>query len=67
MKIRHPHIRVQLSGEDGNAFAIITRSRARAREAGLPQTEIDAFVAECLSSGSYERLIQTALRCFDCD
>jgi hypothetical protein len=67
VKIKHPRIRVQLSGEDGNAFAIITRCRARARKSGLPQAELDAFVAECLSSGSYDRLIQTALRWFDCD
>jgi hypothetical protein len=43
---RYPDIQVQLSGEDGNAFAILGRTAAALRAAGVPSEEIDAFFAE---------------------
>ena len=43
---RHPEIEVDLSGEDGNAFAIIDRTTKALRRGGVPRDEIDAFRAE---------------------
>ena len=58
---RYPDICVQLSGEDGNAFAILGRTAAALRAAGVPQGEIDAFFAEA-TSGDYDHLLQTTMR-----
>ena len=54
-------IEVNLSGEDGNAFAIIGRTTKEMRKAGIPKSEIDAFVQEA-TSGDYDHLIQTVMR-----
>jgi hypothetical protein len=40
---RYPNVQVQLSGEDGNAFAILGRTAAALRAAGIPQEEIEEF------------------------
>ena len=64
MTPKHPHITVQLTGQDGNAFAVLSRCRKAAREAGLLDSEINAFVTEA-TSGDYDHLLQTAMRWFD--
>ena len=64
MTPQHPHITVPLTGEDGNAFAVLGRCRKAAREAGLRDSEINAFVTEA-TAGDYDHLLQTAMRWFD--
>jgi len=61
---KHPDITVKLVGEDGNAFAILGACRQAMRQAGLPQAEIDAFMADA-TSGNYDQLLQTCMRWFD--
>jgi hypothetical protein len=61
---RHPEVQVQLSGEDGNAFAILGRTAAALRRAGVPQEEVDAFFAEA-TSGDYDHLLQTTMAWVD--
>ena len=61
---RYPEVQVQLSGEDGNAFAILGRTTAALRAAGVPQEEIDAFFAEA-TSGDYDHLLQTTMAWVD--
>ena len=61
---RNPHIIVTRSGQDGNAFAILGRCRAAARDAGLSDDEIAAFMAEAMA-GDYDHLLQTAMRWFE--
>jgi hypothetical protein len=61
---RHPDIQVQLSGEDGNAFAILGRTAAALRAAGVPQQEIDEFFAEA-TSGDYDHLLHTTMAWVD--
>jgi Domain of unknown function (DUF4314) len=61
---RYPEVQVQLSGEDGNAFAILGRTTAALRQAGVPQGEIDAFFAEA-TSGDYDHLLQTTMAWVD--
>ena len=63
---RHPEVQVQLSGQDGNAFAILGRTAAALRAAGVPQDEIDAFFAEA-TSGDYDHLLQTTMAWVDWD
>jgi hypothetical protein len=61
---RYPQVQVQLSGEDGNAFAILGRTAAALRAAGVPQQEIDSFFAEA-TSGDYDHLLYTTMAWID--
>jgi hypothetical protein len=61
---RYPDVQVQLTGEDGNAFAILGRTAAALRHADVPQEEIDAFFAEA-TSGDYDHLLQTTMAWVD--
>jgi hypothetical protein len=61
---RYPDIQVQLTGEDGNAFAILGRTAAALRHAGVPQEEIDAYFAQA-TSGDYDHLLQTTMTWVD--
>ena len=56
--MKYPDVSVQLSGEDGNAFAILGRVIAAMRRAGLPPEEIEAFRREA-TAGDYDALLQT--------
>jgi hypothetical protein len=61
---RYPDIHVQLTGEDGNAFAILGRTAAALHAAGVPQEEIDAYFAEA-TSGDYDHLLHTTMTWVD--
>jgi hypothetical protein len=61
---RYPDVQVQLTGEDGNAFAILGRTAAALRHAEVPQEEIDEFFAEA-TSGDYDHLLQTTMAWVD--
>jgi Domain of unknown function (DUF4314) len=61
---RYPEVQVQLSGQDGNAFAILGRTTAALRAAGVPSEEIDAYFAEA-TSGDYDHLLQTTMAWVD--
>ena len=62
--ILHPDIEVQLTGNDGNAFAILGACRQAARRAGLEQSEIDKFMDEA-REGDYDHLLRTCMKWFD--
>ncbi len=57
---RYPDVRVQLTGEDGNAFAILGRTTGALRRAGVAPEEIDAYLAEA-TSGDYDHLLATTM------
>lgn len=59
--IKYPEIEVQLSGEDGNAMAIMARVTSALRRAGVSQEERDAYYDES-TSGDYDNLLATAMR-----
>ena len=61
MTPKYPEIEVRLSGEDGNAFAVMGRVRRGLQMAGVPQAEIDAYYEESMS-GDYSGLLATACR-----
>lgn len=58
---RYPDITVQLSGQDGNAFAIIGAVQSAMRRQGIDATERNAFFEEA-TSGDYDNLLRTAMR-----
>ena len=58
--IKYPKIKVKLAGEDGNAFAILGRVAEALRRNGVPQSEIDALIAEA-TSGDYNHVLQTCM------
>lgn len=58
---RYPAARVRLVGEDGNAFAILGRTRRALQEAGASRDEIAAFLREA-TAGDYDQLLGTVLR-----
>lgn len=58
---KYPHVKVKLSGRDGNAMMIIGRVNAKLREAGVPKDEVDAFTKEA-TSGDYDHLLQTVMK-----
>ena len=61
---KYPDITVTLTGQDGNAFAVLGRCRAAARDAGLSDEEIASFMDEAMA-GDYDHLLQTAMRWFE--
>jgi len=64
MSPKHPHIIVELTGCDGNAFAVLGRCRQAAQQAELPDELIATFTAEAMAS-DYDHLLQTAVLWFD--
>ena len=64
MTPKHPDITVTLTGQDGNAFAVLGRCREAARDAGLSDDKIAAFMKEA-TAGDYDHLVQTAMRWFE--
>jgi hypothetical protein len=61
---KYPDVKVRLSGEDGNAFAILGRVRNAMRKARIPKEEIDAFMTEA-TAGDYDGLLGTCMRWVD--
>ena len=64
--VKFPQVKVQLVGQEGNAFSIMGRCAAAARRAGVAKVDIDAFYKEA-TSGNYDHLLQTCMAYFDCD
>lgn len=60
MTPKYPNVKVQLSGTDGNAFAILGRVNTALKEAGIDGEDRKAFFTEAIS-GNYDHLLQTAM------
>lgn len=56
----YAHVHVQLTGQNGNAFAIIGAVRQALRDAGEHEAAQE-FMKEAMS-GDYDHLLQTAMR-----
>lgn len=63
-EIKYPNVTVQLTGEDGNAFAIMSAVTKAMRREGISREEQDAFTEEAMS-GDYDNLLQTAMKWVD--
>jgi hypothetical protein len=60
MEVKYPEVQVKLVGEDGNAFAIMSRVMTALSRAGVTQAEQEAYYAEA-TSGDYDHLLQTTM------
>jgi hypothetical protein len=58
--IRYPDVVVQLTGEDGNAFAILGTVQRALRQAGHGD-DVAEFFTEA-TSGDYDHLLRTCMR-----
>jgi hypothetical protein len=63
-QVKYPEVRVQLVGEDGNAFAILGRVQKELRRAGVSDDEVQRFIREA-TAGDYEDLLATVMRWVD--
>jgi len=61
---KYPNIKVELSGGDGNAFAVLGKVKRALQRASTPQDEIDQFMKEA-TSGDYNHLLATAMEWVD--
>jgi len=57
----HPEVEVQLSGEDGNAYAIIGAVAKGLRRAGHPE-DATRWNTWAMQSESYDQLLRRAMR-----
>lgn len=57
---KYPNIEVQLTGNDGNAFAIMSAVRRALRRAGVSSEEIAEYLKQS-TSGDYDNLLRTAM------
>ncbi len=62
---KYPNIIIPLVGQDGNAFSILGRVRRAMYRSGLGDTEWGDFFCEA-TSGSYDHLLATTMKWFDC-
>ena len=58
---KYPEVEVQLSGEDGNAYAIMGAVAKALKRHGVSKEEIDQYHQESMS-GDYDNLLVTAMR-----
>lgn len=61
MDVKYPNIGVELIGQDGNAFSILSRVKLALLRGGVPQSEIDEFMKEA-ASGDYNHLLGTVMQ-----
>jgi hypothetical protein len=64
--LNEPTVHVTLSGNDGNAFAVIGMTRKAMKDAGCSSPHIEKFVKEA-TSGDYDHLLQTVMRYCEVD
>jgi hypothetical protein len=64
MTAKYPNIKVQLTGNDGNAFAILGKVRQAMRKGSIPQKQIDEFFEEA-TAGDYDALLRTCMKWVD--
>lgn len=58
--IKYPEIEVQLTGNDGNAFAVMASVRKALKRARVSSDEIAEYVKES-TSGDYDNLLRVAM------
>lgn len=61
---KYPRVKVQLTGEDGNAFFIIGKVSRALRRAGASDEDVKAFNREA-TSGDYNNLLKTCMEWVD--
>ena len=61
---KYSEITVQLTGQDGNAFAILGCVQRAMKSHGVPSGEIKQFFAEA-TAGDYDHLLRTCMEWVD--
>ena len=61
IKMKYPNIEVQLTGTDGNAFAIMGAVSKALKSAGVNTLEVKEFTTEAMS-GDYDSLLVTCMK-----
>jgi len=59
-EVKYPDLIVQLTGEDGNAFAIMGAVTREMKQFGVSREEIGKFREEAMS-GDYDNLLRTCM------
>ena len=59
--MKYPEVQVQLSGNDGNAYAILGAVTNALKKAGVEKAERDAFYTEA-TADDYDHLLRTAMK-----
>lgn len=65
MQPKHKQLVLQLTEQDGNAWAIIGRASKLMQDNDIEKSTIQQFTEEA-TSGDYEHLIKTCVNWFDC-
>ena len=59
---KFPEVEVQLSGNDGNAFAIMGAVAKAMKRAGVSKEDVDQYQVDAMGSESYDALLQTTMK-----
>ncbi len=57
---KYKNITVQLTGQDGNAFAIMAKVSKALRSNDVAESEVEQYLAESME-GDYDSLLRTAM------
>ena len=60
---KYPNVKVKLTGNDGNAFAVLGACSKAARKAGVSSAEVSAFMNEA-TADDYNHLLCTCMKWF---
>jgi len=58
---KYPEIEVQLTGSDGNAFAVIGKVCRELKRGGASAEEVSAFTEEA-TAGDYDHVLMTCMK-----
>lgn len=61
MEPKFPKVKVKLTGNSGNAFAVLGLVQRTMKAAKVPPVEISAFFDEAMS-GDYDHLLRTCMK-----
>jgi hypothetical protein len=62
--LKHPEVTVELTGHNGNSFAILSAVDKALRQAGVSREERELFFKEATAS-DYDSLLQTCMKWVD--
>jgi hypothetical protein len=65
MDVRHPEVTVQLTGTNGNVFALTGAVGHAMKRAGVDRAEIQQFYEEVQASQSYDEALRVMMRWVD--
>jgi hypothetical protein len=58
---KYPNVTVQLTGEDGNAIAIMARVQRALKKAGATPEELNQYTMDSMS-GDYDNLLRAQMK-----